>query len=64
MEDNLRFQQIIGALSVPIATTTADGRIDLVNKQFLDYLSARRRRAMTISSTDVWSVERCLCLQH
>jgi PAS domain S-box-containing protein len=38
MEENLTFPKIIEGLSVPIPTTTADGRVDLVNKQLLDYL--------------------------
>ena len=38
MEDQLTFRQIVNGLSVPIAITTADGRVDLVNRQFLDYL--------------------------
>jgi PAS domain S-box-containing protein len=38
MEDDLTFTQIVNGLSAPIATTTADGRIELVNKQLLDYL--------------------------
>ena len=38
MEDDLTFPQIVNGLSVPIATTTADGRIELVNRQLLDYL--------------------------
>jgi PAS domain S-box-containing protein len=38
MENDLTFPQIIDGLSVPIATTTADGQVDSVNRQFLDYL--------------------------
>ena len=38
MEDDLTFPQIIDGLSAPIATTTADGRVELANRQFLDYL--------------------------
>jgi len=38
MDDALTFPQIIDALSAPIATTTADGRIELVNRQLLEYL--------------------------
>jgi PAS domain S-box-containing protein len=38
MEDQLTFPQIVNGLSAPIATTTADGRVDLVNRPFLDYL--------------------------
>jgi PAS domain S-box-containing protein len=38
MEDDLTFQQIIDGLSAPIATTTADGRVEHANRQFLDYL--------------------------
>jgi PAS domain S-box-containing protein len=38
MEDQLTLPQIIDGLSAPIATTTADGRVDLVNQHFLDYL--------------------------
>lgn len=37
MKDELTLPQILDSLSAPIATTTADGRIDLANKQFLDY---------------------------
>ena len=38
MEDDLTFPQIIDGLSAPIATTTADGRVDFANRQLLDYL--------------------------
>ena len=38
MEDQFTFPQIIDGLSAPIATTTADGQVDLVNRQFLDYV--------------------------
>ena len=38
MEDVLTFPQIIDGLSAPIATTTADGRVDHVNRRFLEYL--------------------------
>ena len=38
MEDQLTLPQIVDGLSAPIATTTADGRVDLVNQHFLDYL--------------------------
>ena len=38
MEDDLTFPQIIHGLSAPIASTTADGRVDLVNTQLLNYL--------------------------
>src|ERR1700692_1189292 len=38
MEDDLTFPQIIDGLSAPIATTTADGRVDFTNGQLLDYL--------------------------
>ena len=38
MEDQLTFPQIINGLSAPIATMTADGRVELVNRQLLDYL--------------------------
>jgi PAS domain-containing protein len=38
MEDDLTFPQIIDGLSAPIATTTADGQVDLVNRQFRDHL--------------------------
>jgi len=36
--DDLTFPQIIDGLSAPIATTTADGRVDFANRQLLDYL--------------------------
>ena len=42
MDDQLTFPQIVNGLSVPIATTTPDGRVDLVNRQFLDYLGMSR----------------------
>ena len=42
MDDDLTLPQIIVGLSAPIATTTADGQLDLVNKQFLDYLGISR----------------------
>ena len=38
MEDDLTFPQIVNGLSAPIATTTADGRVDFANRQLLDYL--------------------------
>src|ERR1700730_1396991 len=38
MEDDFTFPQIIDGLSAPIATTTADGRVDFANRQLLDYL--------------------------
>ena len=38
MDDNLTFLQVINGLSAPIATTTTDGRVDLANRQFVDYL--------------------------
>ena len=38
MENVLTFPQIIDGLSAPIATATADGRIDQANRQLLDYL--------------------------
>jgi PAS domain S-box-containing protein len=38
MEDALTFPQIIDGLFAPIATTTADGRVDFANRQLLDYL--------------------------
>ena len=38
MEDDLTFPQIVNGLSVPIVTTTADGRVDFANRQLLDYL--------------------------
>ena len=38
MERDLAFSQIIDGLSAAIATTTTDGRVDLANRQFLDYL--------------------------
>jgi PAS domain S-box-containing protein len=38
MENDLTFPQIVDGLSAPIATTTADGRVELANRQFLDYL--------------------------
>jgi hypothetical protein len=41
MEDDLTFPQIINGLSAPIATMTADGRVDL-NRQFLDNLGMSR----------------------
>jgi hypothetical protein len=37
MED-VTFPQLIDGLSAPMATTTADGRVELANKPFLDYL--------------------------
>ena len=36
--DDVTFPQLIDGLSVPMATTTADGRVELANKHFLDYL--------------------------
>jgi Thioredoxin like C-terminal domain len=36
VEDVLTFPHIIDGISAPIATTTADGRIDHANRQFLD----------------------------
>jgi len=38
MEDDLTFPQIINGLSAPIATATADGRVDHANRQFLNCL--------------------------
>ena len=38
MDDQLTFPRIVNGLSVPIAATTPDGRVDLANRQFLDYL--------------------------
>ena len=38
MGDDLTFTQIIEGVAAPMATTTADGRVDSANKQFLDYL--------------------------
>jgi PAS domain S-box-containing protein len=38
MEERLTFPQIVNGLAAPIATTTADGQVDLVNAQFLDYV--------------------------
>ena len=38
MEDDIRLPQIIDSLSAPIAIMTAEGRFDLANKEFLDYL--------------------------
>src|SRR5215469_9265078 len=38
MEDDISLPQIIDSLSAPIATMTAEGRFDLANKEFLDYL--------------------------
>jgi PAS domain-containing protein len=38
MERDLAFSQISDGLSAAIATTTGDGRVDLANRQFLDYL--------------------------
>jgi PAS domain-containing protein len=38
MEEDLTFPQIIDGLSAPIATLTADGRVEFANKQLLDYL--------------------------
>jgi PAS domain S-box-containing protein len=37
MEDDISLPQIVDSLSAPIATMTAEGRFDLVNKEFLDY---------------------------
>src|SRR5690349_15887625 len=39
MEQDLTVPQIIEGLSAPIATTTPDGRVELANRQFLDYLA-------------------------
>ena len=39
MERDLTFPQIVEGLSAPIATTTPDGRVELANRQFLEYLS-------------------------
>jgi PAS domain S-box-containing protein len=38
MESDLTFPQIIDGLSAPIATTAADGRVELANRHFLAYL--------------------------
>jgi PAS domain S-box-containing protein len=38
MEDDLTFPQMIDGLSAPIASTTADGRVDFANRQFVDYV--------------------------
>ena len=38
MEYDLIFPQIIDGLSAPIATTTAEGRVESANRQFVDYL--------------------------
>jgi PAS domain-containing protein len=38
MEDDLTFPQIIDGLSAPIASTTADGRVDFANRQVVDYV--------------------------
>src|SRR5689334_4274398 len=38
MESDLTFPQIIDGLAAPIATTTSDGRVELANRQFLDFL--------------------------
>jgi PAS domain S-box-containing protein len=37
-EDQLTFPSLIDGLSAPIATLTADGHVELVNRQLLDYL--------------------------
>ena len=38
METDPTFPQLIDGLSAPIATTTAEGRFEYANRQFLDYL--------------------------
>ena len=38
MESDLTFPQVIDGLSAPIATTAADGRVELANRHFLAYL--------------------------
>ena len=38
MGDGLTFTQIIEGVAAPMAATTADGRVDLANTQFLEYL--------------------------
>src|SRR5262245_34262195 len=38
MEEEITLPQFIDGLSAPTATTTADGRVELVNQQLLDYL--------------------------
>ena len=37
MEDDISLPQIVDSLSAPIATMTADGRVDIANRNFLDY---------------------------
>jgi hypothetical protein len=58
MEDDVTFPQIIDGLSAPIATTTADGRVDFANRQLLDYLS------MSLEQLKEWKAQRHRLRQH
>lgn len=44
MENDLILQQFIDGFSAPIATSTADGRLEFVNKQFLLYFARQPER--------------------
>ncbi len=46
MEDQFTFSRIIDGLSVPLASTTPDGRVDLVNRQFLEALLHGEKRLL------------------
>src|SRR5215475_14204665 len=53
MENDLTFSQILDSLSAPIATMSVDGRVDVANKQFLDYFGMSIEQLRDWEKSDV-----------